>query len=719
MKKLRSILNLTRQRRTWSTALVLLISSALIAGCEDNPLDSDLNPGDNDNNNDVVSVEADFTVNPDEPILGDEIELDAGDTDVSGTSGETYSWTLEAPEESETELSSTDGVTSTFEPDLPGEYSIALEVSADGESDETTQTIEVAAIEEISEDITTDKTLFEHTQYIVVNDISISAQVTIEPGTTVEFEQATHFRVVDGGSLIADGTAEESILLTGTDETAGHWDGLWYDGSTSTSNLLNHVTVEYAGNPEADFFSGHDETAGIYVGGRTSGSDSWVEITNSTLQNNSGYGLALVIGSELRNADNNLYTLNADGAVYTEAQLIHQLSETSDYTGNLDENDHIHVSGQDVEGDDRTWNALNAPYIMQGTTHVTDLNLTVAAGAEFLFQNEGKLIYEGEQAFEVNGTQDDPVIFSATEDEAGWWGGIQLYDAKNPSNSIDWTLIEYGGGHEMFNFSTQDEFANLLIGARTESASSRLTLTNSTLRHSAGYGLKLSKINEEFPDSERNEYTENAEGAVYLTANTMHYLDSDSDYSGNLNGNDFVRVERADVTGTEKTWSALNVPYRMSGETHPQDVSIVIEPGAEFEFTSEAGISFRDDSVIDAVGTEDNMIHFTGTEEVKGWWAGIQISSDSPDNVIEYARFDYGGAESGFSNYSTQDDFANLIIGGRTDSHAGRATVQNNTFANSSGYGLKIRPQSDVVNADPCGDNTFSDNDDGTCLDQR
>lgn len=90
---------------------------------------------------DDVSVRASFAVDPEAPIVGDEIRLDAAESTVTGADDLTYFWKLSPPGESDAILSSTRGEATRFTADVQGVYEIALEVSAGKVSDSDTTTI--------------------------------------------------------------------------------------------------------------------------------------------------------------------------------------------------------------------------------------------------------------------------------------------------------------------------------------------------------------------------------------------------------------------------------------------------------------------------------------------------------------------------------------------------------------------------------------------------
>ncbi|WP_445664883.1 DUF1565 domain-containing protein [Fodinibius sp. AD559] len=114
-----------------ATLFSIVISIMLFFGCSDNSTGPD-NTNDGDNPP-AASATADAGSDSDE-IVGFEITADGSGS--SGSSNVSYSWTISSqPANSSTSLTDAETETPTFIPDLPGEYTLQLEVTSDGESD--------------------------------------------------------------------------------------------------------------------------------------------------------------------------------------------------------------------------------------------------------------------------------------------------------------------------------------------------------------------------------------------------------------------------------------------------------------------------------------------------------------------------------------------------------------------------------------------------------
>jgi len=70
-----------------------------------------------------------------------------------------------------------------------------------------------------------------------------------------------------------------------------------------------------------------------------------------------------------------------------------------------------------------------------------------------------------------------------------------------------------------------------------------------------------------------------------------------------------------------------------------------IDAGVVIEFESDAGLILgkEDNGIIQMNGTAEKPIVLTGTQKDKGFWRGIQISSDNPANQMSYVTVEYAG----------------------------------------------------------------------------
>ncbi len=119
----------------------------------------------------------------------------------------------------------------------------------------------------------------------------------------------------------------------------------------------------------------------------------------------------------------------------------------------------------------------------------------------------------------------------------------------------------------------------------------------------------------------------------------------------------------------------------VDGTISVSDSTLTINPGVTLIFTSGSEIDVGSTGVLSANGTADQPILFTSEQATPGYWDGIEFSSsNSLNNRLDFVTIEYGGA--------TEND-ANLHM--RDSGDANRIIINQSTFRNSLGYGLKFK----------------------------
>lgn len=154
--------------------------------------------------------------------------------------------------------------------------------------------------------------------------------------------------------------------------------------------------------------------------------------------------------------------------------------------------------------------------------------------------------------------------------------------------------------------------------------------------------------------------------------------------------------------------------------------SLLIEPGVVIAFTPDSGLAFQETvSSLQAMGTANKPIVFTGTQPSPGSWRGIFMESGNPTNIMEHVTVTYGGGQA----FNSNGDRGNIIV--YAD---GALTLKNCTISNSQTSGLNaiyrntsltLQNNSFTGNANPLLINTVyatqtsaSDNYSGNALDR-
>jgi len=531
--------------------------------------------------------------------------------------------------------------------------------------------------------------------YQMQSEIGVSAQLEIEAGVAIEFQQQAGMDVKNGGTLIGNGTENETILMTATLAKRGWWNSVIVR-TEDLQNSLSHTIVEYGGRDGGCVDVGSGSDAGL------------LELSNCTLRRSGTYGLVLDENSSLGgDSGENTYTNNRQAAAYAETDNVHTLSGDSTYTGN--DRDYVLVKQRNVNGEGAdetqyTWESLGVPYRMQPGEHtINSLELIIEPGAFFEFNEGAQFSVQNGARASWSGVTDegepDPIVFTGSETQRGWWDGIKIETADD-NNLLEQVIVEYGG---------DGLSGNVEIGSTGIAGSYYVEIRDCLFRRSAGYGMYVVRDTE--LDCENNEYTDNADGPVRIETDNMHMLSDTSTFTGN--DNDYVFVSQRNVNGdgpgqTQYTWDALDVPYRMQSDEHQiKSAQITVDPGTAIECAEGASFSFQSNSRVIMSGTQENQITVRATDagqDIQGWWEGILVISDSVLNEMSNVVVENGGK-----------DPSNSPEGNVHVTNDGALVLEDSALNESAGAGVYVESNG-TINDDVCTANTFADNAGGDCV---
>ncbi|MBX2883500.1 MAG: hypothetical protein KTR32_26330, partial [Granulosicoccus sp.] len=193
-----------------------------------------------------------------------------------------------------------------------GSIAMATVTIADSEAVVCDTVLETTRIEE--------NTTLNLSCYLVNDDLDVRqpAKLTISAGTTLKFASGKQLIVREGGSLSANGTAANKIVFTAQDPTPGFWDGIYFFGSNSSSNVLNHAIVEYGGGAGV---------ANLRV------ANSRVSVANTVLRHSEEFGFTVDAQSTVTNFSDVVVTANKAAGSIAPVQA-GSIDESATFTGN-------------------------------------------------------------------------------------------------------------------------------------------------------------------------------------------------------------------------------------------------------------------------------------------------------------------------------------------------------------------------------------------------
>lgn len=271
-------------------------------------------------------------------------------------------------------------------------------------------------------------------------------------------------------------------------------------------------------------------------------------------------------------------------------------------------------------------------YVVSSYATVT-APITVQPGVTVFFGQGAALVLEEGGSLNAIGTPEKPIVFRGKEHAPGFWYGIQ-FSSNSPKNHLSYVTVEDGAGYG----GADDGNVVVSVGAR-------LAIEHTTLRNSKRNGLYVDQRGV-LSDFAANHFEQN-EIPVNLKASDLGALDAATTFSGNKKN--WVLVHFGDsVVNDNATWHALAVPYRFAC-TPSLKAAVNIEAGAHLEFAQNYGITVDEGGSLTATGAPGKPVVFTGAEEAPGFWDGITIGTNSPNNVFRNAVITYAGEKGGLA----------------------------------------------------------------------
>lgn len=513
---------------------------------------------------------------------------------------------------------------------------------------------------EISSNISSDRTLSADQEFVVSGDISVrnGATLTIEPGVHLRFKSGASLQI--RSVIDAQGTADNPIRLTATsgNEQQGWWDGIGFY-SSNQNNTLKHVQIQHAGKTD---FGGISEAASVAMN-----DGSALTITQSTINDGSGYGFYIDGGDVTLTFSNNSFSGNKQAPMWIPFSHIGAVDTASRFP----QDSHIRVWGKNATSKNITITPVHndVPYRFSSNFDIgNNASVTIESGVEMEFESGIGITVSS--VLTANGTSADPITMTATpgNEQQGWWQGIAFY-SNNLNNKLNHVQIHHAGKTDFGGIS---EAASVALNDN-----SALTLTNSTIADGSGYGLYIDGDDVEL-DFSNNTFSGNKNASAWIPFRNIGAIDNASSFPTDS----YVRVYGLDATDKDITIHPLqgDVPYRFSGTPDiSNNASVAIEAGVEMTFESGTGITVS--TVLTANGSSTDPITMTATpgNEQQGWWNGIAFYSNNLDNELNYVHIRHAGK----TDYGGISEAANVAVNDNS-----QLTVNNSEITDSGNHGI-------------------------------
>ena len=541
--------------------------------------------------------------------------------------------------------------------------------------------------------------------YVVMGDVSVQktnsfCRLTITAGNTIKFLKNAQLIIGNsydnGGELFAEGTADSLITFTAANDSAGGWDGIYFndasDHYTGQTSSLKNCLIEkgssyniYVRNTHAPVIDSCIIQNSLQKGLHISGSN--IQISNLQSVNNGTYGIYYDNPSNLQPFTNITSVGDSLEGIVLES-------------GRLSE--------------DKYWSYFDGNYIILGNINVRKSNsycrLTIAPGNNLKFAKESRLYVgnssnDGGELF-AEGTSDSLITFSALNDSTGGWDGIFLDNASDyysgQLSSFKHCVVKQGNSYNLYFKNTDSPL-----------------MSSCLIKNSNDIGIKMLNSDVTIDD------TDIIENQVGLSSDNSQAVFSNCNIMDNelyevhvLNPNGYPAFTNCSIIGDnsyfaieggtqsiDRQWVYFQGEYLIMDDIYlikSNDFCLLtIDAGNRLKFAKGAqlhlGNTSNDGGYLIAEGTSDSLITFTAQNDSIGGWDGIYFDNSSDyysgqNSSLKYCTIEKGNAYNiyFYNTYSTDIDNCTIQNSAQKGMFVNNSNLNlsNLQFINNGTYGL-------------------------------
>ncbi|NOQ72139.1 MAG: hypothetical protein GQ574_09065 [Crocinitomix sp.] len=286
--------------------------------------------------------------------------------------------------------------------------------------------------------------------------------------------------------------------------------------------------------------------------------------------------------------------------------------------------------------------------------------LTIPEGVTVVMCPNASIEIMESGSMNATGSAANPIVFKGESVSPGYWRGIR-FRSNNPNNNLEYVTVSDAGSYWAW------DYANVSMGDLA-----KLSVENSTFSNSEQYGL-YANDNATFPSFLNNTFSNNSLAGLNIAAAHAGSIDGASNYNVS-NGEDFINVRGMELNSTA-TWPATTTPMLFVGD-FTLSAGINISAGANILMESDAVIDVMETGYLKALGTADAPISIKGRFTSAGYWQGLNIRSNNPNNKFTYVNIADGGSYWAY-------DYTSVRVTGRLE-------MDNCSVANSNSWGVVI-----------------------------
>jgi hypothetical protein len=335
--------------------------------------------------------------------------------------------------------------------------------------------------------------------YLLQGNVYIRSLLEVEPGTTIKAAKDAVIWV-EGGDLIAVGTANARITFEGFSPLQGYWHGI--DISTEAGEIrLEYVDLKDAGQTCS--------TSGCRPAALSGFGGGQLTLKNSSISNSYVHGA--ILEEWLVEFSNNRFYGNREYGLIIAAERVRLLDAASDYAGGDQPNGNpgIELQGASEMTTTATWKKLNAPYIIESYVNILDA-LTLSPGVEIIGDG-GWIAFDEGGTLRAVGTASEPIIMRGITARPGAWDGLQFSVYNNSiGNRLEYVNLSDAGGGA----------TSLVTNGLITNYEAEIYIANSSFSNSSSWGISCTDETAALVEvGPGNTFSDNASGDIETSCN--------------------------------------------------------------------------------------------------------------------------------------------------------------------------------------------------------
>lgn len=303
--------------------------------------------------------------------------------------------------------------------------------------------------------------------------------IVFEAGVEYRLDADAYIEVGWNGTapvLSVDGTSRNPVVFRGVREQAGLWAGLIVRSNVATDSALSHTVIRHAGG---------DSTSALHL-------EAPIKLDSVSLEDNAQG--AWISEAGVHEDSKNLTITGTEAAPLTvEPNALVTLPQGGTFTGN--DKDEILIEGGSYTAEGTVPN-LGVPYHVLANIDTRTSRMVLTPGTHFLMGPDTQIEFgwnNTQATILAEGTEDEPIRFTGTDESPGAWTGLLLGGAVSSESKFDYVEI----GHAV----------NGLRLAKP------VPVTNSAFFECSEYGV-LKDADDDTDYTETNTFTDMGQGNV-------------------------------------------------------------------------------------------------------------------------------------------------------------------------------------------------------------